>query len=92
MRPRGCARVIIMKRSGTGRRKRKILEAIPFDDWISPAKLAEKTGMSPQAVGIIISKSLIPVFVEKKDIGVPKIGTFVYRRIPMLYEPKRPRD
>ena len=92
MRPRGCARVIIMKRSGTGRRKRKILEAIPLDDWISPAKLAEKTGLSPQAVGIIIGKCFIPVYVEKKDIGVPKIGTFVYRRIPMLYKPKRPRD
>ncbi len=52
-----------------------ILEAIPFDDWISPAKLAEKTGMSPQVVGIIISNSLIPVLVEKMDLGVPKIGT-----------------
>ena len=84
--------MVIMKRSGIGRRKRMILEAIPFDDWISPAKLAEKTGMSPQAVGIIISKSLIPVLVEKKDLGVPKIGTFVYRRLQMFSEPKRPRD
>ena len=69
-----------------------ILEAIPFDDWISPAKLAEKTGMSSQVVGIIISNSLIPVFVEKKDVGVPKIGTFVYRRHPVFSEPRRPRD
>ena len=81
-----------MKRSGTGRRKRKILEAIPFDDWISSAKIAEKTGMSPHVVGIIISNSMIPVFVEKMDLGVPKIGTFVYRRIPVFFEPKRPRD
>ncbi len=81
-----------MKRSGIGSRKRKILEAIPFDDWISPAKIAEKTGMSPQAVGIIISKCLMPAFVEKKDLGVPKIGTFVYRRHPVFSEPRRPRD
>jgi hypothetical protein len=69
-----------------------ILEAIPFDDWISPAKIAEKTGMSPQVVGIIISNSLIPDLVEKKDVGVPKIGTFVYRRRPVFSEPRRPRD
>ncbi len=81
----------ITKRSGIGSRKRKILEAIPFDDWISPAKLAEKTGMRPQAVGIIIGKCLMPAFVEKKDIVVPKIGTFVYRRRPVFYEAKRPR-
>jgi len=81
-----------MKRSGTGQRKRMVLEAIPFDDWIHTAEIAEKTGLRPQAVGIIISKSLIPGYVEKKDIGVPKIGTFVYRRIPVFAETKRPRD
>ncbi len=69
-----------------------VLEVIPFDDWISPAEIAEKTGLSPQAVGVIIGKCLIPVFVEKKDLGVPKIGTFVYRRIPVFAEPKHPRD
>jgi hypothetical protein len=46
--------------------------------------------MSPQAVGIIISNSLMPAFVEKKDIGVPKIGTFVYRRHPVFSEPQLP--
>jgi len=81
-----------MKRTGIGHRKRITLEAIPFDDWISPAKIAEKTGMSPQAVGIIIGKCLIPVLVEKKDVGVPKIGTFVYKRRPVHSDPKRPRD
>jgi len=81
-----------MKRTGIGHRKRITLDAIPFDDWISPAKIAEKTGMSPQAVGIIIGKCLMPAFVEKKDLGVPKVRTFVYRRIPVFSEPKRPRD
>lgn len=84
--------VMSRKRSGVGRRKRKTLEAIPFDDWISPGKIAEKTGTSPQVVGIIIGKCLIPVLVEKKDLGVPKTGTFVYRRRPVYTDPKRPRD
>ncbi|GAH83045.1 unnamed protein product [marine sediment metagenome] len=81
-----------MKRTGTGRRKMIVLEAIPFDDWISNAEIVKKTGMSPQAVGVIINRSLIPVYVEKKDIGVTTTRTFIYKRRPVNFEPKRLRD
>lgn len=43
-----------------------ILDAIPQDDWVSATKISEKIGITPQAVGVIISKSLIPVYVERK--------------------------
>lgn len=43
-----------------------ILNAIPQDDWVSATRISEKIGITPQAVGVIISKSLIPVYVEKR--------------------------
>ena len=81
-----------MKRSGTGRRKRLVLEAIPFDEWINAGEIAEKTGLNPQAVGIIISRNLFPVHVERKASEVTKPTTFIYKRRPIFLEIKKPRD
>jgi hypothetical protein len=71
-----------------GRRKKLILDAIPQDDWVSASRISEKIGITPQAVGVIISKSLIPVYVERKKEDDKTPGTFIYRRRPVLSEPK----
>ena len=81
--------LITVKRSKIGRRKKLILNAIPQDDWVSATKISEKTGITPQAVGIIISKSLIPVYVERKKEDEKTPGTFIYRRRPVFNEPKK---
>lgn len=68
-----------------------ILDAIPQDDWVSATKISEKIEITPQAVGIIISKSLIPVYVERKEYDKTP-GTFIYRRRPVFTEPKKPNE
>jgi len=73
--------------------KKLILEAIPFDGWVSAGEIAAKTGIPPQAVGIIISKSLVPVFVERREtVERPDKKTFEYKRRHVYLEPRRPRD
>ena len=69
-----------------------VLEAIPYDDWISAREIAAKIGITPQAVGIIINKSLSPVYVEKKKADVKKPRTFIYKRRSVFLEIKKPRD
>jgi hypothetical protein len=61
---------------------KNILEAIPFDDWVSSSDISRRTGIRPQSVGIIISNSLLVVHVERKKEGKSKI--FVYRRLHKL--------
>jgi hypothetical protein len=60
----------------------KILEAIPFDDWVSSSGISRMIGIRSQNVGIIISNSLLTVHVERKKEGKSKI--FVYRRLHKL--------
>ena len=84
--------MVTMKRSGTGRRKRLVLEAIPFDEWISACEIAKKTDMRPQAVGIIIKRNLFPVHVERRDTDDKRDKTYEYKRRPIFLETKRPRD
>jgi len=69
-----------------------ILEAIPFDEWISASEIAEKTGLSPQAVGIIIQKNLLPVYVERRQGDLSPNYVYEYKRRPISVEPQRLRD
>ena len=84
--------MINMKRKKIGERKQLILEAIPFDEWVSAQEIATKTGITPQAVGIIISKSLVPVFIERRETSERPEKTFDYKRRQIFLSPKRPRD
>lgn len=84
--------MIKMSRKKTRERKHLILEAIPFDKFVNAGDIAAKTGMKSQAIGIIISKSLVPVFVERREIGNRPELTFEYKRRKIFLEPRRPRD
>ena len=59
---------------------KNILEAIPFDDWVSASDISRRTGIRPQSVGIIIRNNLLNIHVERKKEDKSKI--FVYRRLP----------
>jgi hypothetical protein len=59
---------------------KKILEAIPFDDWVSSSDISRRTGIRPQSAGIIIRNNLLNIHVERKKEDKSKI--FVYRRLP----------
>ena len=61
---------------------KNILEAIPFDDWVSSRDISRRTGIRPQSVGIIIRNNLLNIHVERKKKG--KSLVFVYRRLPKL--------
>ena len=59
---------------------KKILEAIPFDEWVSSRDISRRIGIRPQRVGIIIKNNFLNVHVERKKKYNSKI--FVYRRLP----------
>jgi len=61
---------------------KKILEAIPFDDWVSSRDISRRIEIRPQSVGIIIRNNLLNIHVERKKRV--KSLVFVYRRLPKL--------
>ena len=61
---------------------KNILEAIPFDDWVSSRDISGRVGIRPQRVGIIIRNNFLNIHVERKKKD--KSLVFVYRRLPKL--------
>lgn len=59
---------------------KKILEAIPFDEWVSSRDISRRIGIRPQSVGVIIRNNFLNVHVERKKKYNSKI--FIYRRLP----------
>ena len=70
----------------TGWLTNKILEAIPFDDWVGADEIASTLGIRPQSVGIIIRHKLLIKHVERKEIG-HNDKIFIYRRLPRINSP-----
>ena len=62
-------------------RVRRVLDAIPYDSWVSAAEVAAETGISSSRVGALISKELFPVSVERKKRKLSERGSYLYRRI-----------
>ncbi len=69
-----------------------ILEAIPYDKQISAGDIAEKTGIRPQTVGIVIGKTLVPVYVERIEMGVRPKMNYEYKRRPNFLDPEKLRN
>ncbi len=84
--------IVVNMKHTRGGRKRLVLEAIPYDKWVRAGEIASKVGITPKAVGIIISWHLTPSHVEMKEIDDPKPGTKVYKRRPCASEIKKQRD
>jgi len=61
-----------------------ILEAIPYDDWISGSEIAAQVGVGSPTVGYTITQRLLHVHVERKMIR-PEMGkVYLYRRLIRL--------
>lgn len=59
---------------------RRILEAIPYNDWVSAAGIAPKVGVSSQKVGRLIRYNLLHKHVERRWDSL-KPMRYLYRRI-----------
>ena len=59
---------------------KNILEAIPFDEWVTSRDISRRIGIRSQSVGVIIRNNFLNVHVERKKKYNSKI--FVYRRLP----------
>ena len=57
-----------------------VLEAIPYDEWVSASDIATKVDFNSHVVGQIIANRLINIFIDRKPenamLGIP----FVYKR------------
>ena len=60
----------------------KILEAIPYDRWMSAAEIAAVVGISPHVVGALIGPRLLGVYVERRRMS--QGWTYSYRRLHHL--------
>lgn len=64
----------------------RILEAIPYNKWVSAAEISTVVGVSPHVVGALIGSHLLSMYVERRRME-PRIGwTYCYRRLHCLDE------
>ena len=61
-------------------KEKLILKATPRDEWVSANEIADKTGLTPQVVGLIIGYNLLQ-FIERKRHTDSSNRTFLYKRI-----------
>lgn len=59
----------------------RILEAIPYDGWVSAAEIAAMVGVSSEKVGHIIAQRLLHEYVERGALHPSRPVPFVYRRL-----------
>ena len=69
--------------SNPGRRSlaERILDAIPYDKWVTSAEVAAETGISSRRVGALIGQHLLTVDVERRPSKRWKGGHYLYRRL-----------
>ncbi len=65
---------------GNTLKEKLILEATPRDEWVMANEIAEKTGLTTQAVGSIIGYNLLQ-YIERKKFTDRSNRTFLYKRI-----------
>ena len=66
---------------GKGSKIRRILAAIPIDEWVKASDLEDQTGVSAHSVGALISKHLLYVVVERRKISKRGGALYEYRRL-----------
>jgi DNA-binding MarR family transcriptional regulator len=70
----------------------KILEAIPYDGWVSAAEIAAETGISERRVSALIVSDLLGAYVERKPIRLDKRERYLYRRLHRVDASRRIPD
>jgi len=58
-----------------------ILDTIPYDEWIFASDIAEKLELGSSVVARVISRDLLNVYVERKNIWNNRGNVYIYRRL-----------
>jgi len=58
----------------------KVLEAIPYDDWMLASEIALNLGERSIDVAWIISNKLLNKYVERKPLRNKQASPYIYRR------------
>jgi len=73
-----------MKRHPYGLSNR-ILDAIPYDEWVTASEISSKSGIGSHKLALIISERLLNVDVERRKPTTSERGKFYeYRRIERI--------
>lgn len=65
--------------------RKMILDTIPYDEWILASDIAKKLELESSVVARIISRDLLNVDVERKNMKNKYRGnTYIYRRLNRL--------
>jgi len=70
----------------------KILEAIPYDGWVSAAEIAAETEISERRVSALIISDLLIAYVERKLTRPDKRERYLYRRLHRVDASRRTSD
>ena len=64
----------------------RILEIIPYDDWIRASEIASKLGKRSIDIAWVITNKLLNKYVERKRI---KENAYLYRRLKLISLPRK---
>jgi len=64
--------------------RKMILDTIPYDEWILASDIAEKLELRSSVVACIISRDLLNVEVERKNIWNNRRNVYIYRRLNLV--------
>jgi hypothetical protein len=62
----------------------KILEAIPYDRWVSAAEIAAETRISDRRIAALIRENLLGADVEQRPTGRLGRSFYLYKRLRRL--------
>jgi hypothetical protein len=68
----------------------KVLDAVPYDRWVSAAEISAETGISSREVSALISRDLLNVYVEWRPTW-PSGGRHLYRHLHRVGKTKSSR-
>lgn len=68
----------------------RILEAIPYDGWVSAAEIAAVVSLTPHEVSGVIRNSLLGAYVERRHVSPRRPRHYLYRRLSRVVVPAGP--
>jgi hypothetical protein len=75
----------------TSEKTKKVLDAVPYDRWVSAAEIAAETGISSRKVSALISRDLLNVYVEWRPTWPSGCSFYLYRRLHRVGKTKSSR-
>ena len=66
----------------------KVLEAIPYDEWMLASEIASDIGERSIDVAWVITNRLLNKYVERKRLREKQTTPYLYRRLLLISLPK----